>query len=944
MNVSVIVPAYNAELYLEESIDSVLSQTYKNFEIIIVNDGSTDRTGDIIKKYQAKYNNIKMIDQKNQGVAQARKRGLEAAGGEYIYFLDSDDVLVRDALEKMCERSESVKADLVIANFDYIANNIPTEQHILDEVLDQDRIDKYNYHLLWSYALSNKLFKKELIQRYDLKFPNITYSEDGVFLLSYVYHCSIIAGLDKIVYHYRKSFEKGHDAATGIPSVTKLQDMMKAHELIRASAHASFMKDRENTTAEAAEKLRNLEKQYMEDIDRREVHFLIEQFYSKLWVSDPEVIRIASEALSKRLAMMNSSNVCGLMSKYPEYNLFCLRDNYEEVFENAIFIIALYGDLFKQDMFLKVLDSLISQNFVSFRILAPLHMREIVEKEELSTGNIIYIDEENESVFFYKVLEYACTSKAEYIVFNNSGAYYMKYALKKVYRSFCQRECDFIIEQLYHDYYRCTIPDYAVSKAFRSQEYFIRYHSDIQFPDTMGCLFFRISFLRNFDFEKTVPLDHYMKSFCRKGIYRLYDRQMVRKIDMADDCCGYHGGNHCPGSNIKGAIEYADLNMPELLRNPAECRLKMLPWPERDRNDRIIRYFIQKFNKAPVKNKVLFLSTRATGKLDLNAEMLYREVKGKKTICAKTGKHELKTQLHMIWEIMTSKVIITDDYNRYLRYIPLKKKQKVIQIWHACGAFKMFGRRGTPLSPKVEAATHVQYNLVCVSGPEVKEIYADAFDIDIEKIKSVGVPRTDIYFDDSYIEGIRKRILKKYPDLKEKYIMIYAPTFRDYNGSREIFKPDIDFDRLSSILPENVVFIICPHPAMTAAVIEHSYHNIMEIRDISTNEMMLVSDMLITDYSSVIFEYALLRKPIVFYCSDIDMYDRGFYLRYPEDLPGEVFTLQDRFLEFLADQNRYRTSCKSEQFIRKYMSACDGNSSRRIADIIEDYMKKGDNG
>ena len=101
--------------------------------------------------------------------------------------------------------------------------------------------------------------------------------------------------------------------------------------------------------------------------------------------------------------------------------------------------------------------------------------------------------------------------------------------------------------------------------------------------------------------------------------------------------------------------------------------------------------------------------------------------------------------------ILTSKVIVTDDYVKYLRYFPLRPEQRVIQLWHACGAFKKFGQRGTNLSLPEDRATHAQYNLVSVSGEQVRSIYADAFDVNYQKVQALGVPRTDHYFNKKLI-------------------------------------------------------------------------------------------------------------------------------------------------------------------------------------------------
>ena len=127
---------------------------------------------------------------------------------------------------------------------------------------------------------------------------------------------------------------------------------------------------------------------------------------------------------------------------------------------------------------------------------------------------------------------------------------------------------------------------------------------------------------------------------------------------------------------------------------------------------------------------------------------------------------------------------------------------------------------------------------------------------------------------------------------------------------------------------------------MQNAIVEKKYDNIRVIRDFSTNDLMFISDMLITDYSSVIFEYALLKKPIAFFCYDLSTYDRGFYLNYPKDLPGDVYVNQQELTEFLRDADKQVITDKYNLFVERYMSACDGHSAERIAELINSYMEE----
>ena len=120
--ISIIVPVYNAEKWLEDCIKSVLNQTYKNVELVLVNDGSDDSSDKICKKYSLKYSNIKYILQENAGASVARNKGLKNATGSYIQFLDSDDYLNNDCCEKMIDKMKSENCDLVLCGMNIWKN------------------------------------------------------------------------------------------------------------------------------------------------------------------------------------------------------------------------------------------------------------------------------------------------------------------------------------------------------------------------------------------------------------------------------------------------------------------------------------------------------------------------------------------------------------------------------------------------------------------------------------------------------------------------------------------------------------------------------------------------------------------------------------------------------------------------------------------------------
>jgi len=178
MKVSVIVPVYNVEKYLDKCLNSLVNQTLKDIEIIVVNDGSTDNSEKIIKKYLKKNKNIKYIKKNNSGVSEARNIGLEQATGEYIGFLDSDDWLETNAYEKMYNKAKTEDFDIVVCDTQAI---FPTKNSYISSNIKNDYI-KNKELMIDAYAVIwNKIYKKETIKDIEFK-KNMNFCEDVEFL------------------------------------------------------------------------------------------------------------------------------------------------------------------------------------------------------------------------------------------------------------------------------------------------------------------------------------------------------------------------------------------------------------------------------------------------------------------------------------------------------------------------------------------------------------------------------------------------------------------------------------------------------------------------------------------------------------------------------------------------------------------------------------------
>lgn len=202
-SVSVIIPAYNVDKYLEECVHSLLCQTYTNYEVIIIDDGSTDNTYDIGKRLTEESVNVKLFHQENQGVSIARNVGMQKANGEFFIFVDADDTVAPQYIEILVACAK--KSDMGIVGFTSKREELVTKVSIntvdicaadmTEDILCGTNYDGY----LW-----NKIFLRKIIQTNDLEFPpNIVVWEDLLFVLQYLKKCDRITISSEKLYYYR---------------------------------------------------------------------------------------------------------------------------------------------------------------------------------------------------------------------------------------------------------------------------------------------------------------------------------------------------------------------------------------------------------------------------------------------------------------------------------------------------------------------------------------------------------------------------------------------------------------------------------------------------------------------------------------------------------------------------------------------------------------------
>lgn len=208
MKLSIIIPAYNLEEYISSTLDSLLRINFsRNYEIIVVNDGSTDNTENIIKEYQKCYSQIKLITIKNSGVSRARNIGIKNAVGDYITFVDGDDLVDKNFFEIGINEMESGDFDFIQSNFQKVNNDkISYLQHVEEDVVINNRNEMYSYFFspekkLIYNSVWGKIFKRSLVS--DIQFDsNVSVSEDQKYIFDLFRKCNRIKLLSIIGIYY----------------------------------------------------------------------------------------------------------------------------------------------------------------------------------------------------------------------------------------------------------------------------------------------------------------------------------------------------------------------------------------------------------------------------------------------------------------------------------------------------------------------------------------------------------------------------------------------------------------------------------------------------------------------------------------------------------------------------------------------------------------------
>ena len=287
--------------------------------------------------------------------------------------------------------------------------------------------------------------------------------------------------------------------------------------------------------------------------------------------------------------------------------------------------------------------------------------------------------------------------------------------------------------------------------------------------------------------------------------------------------------------------------------------------------------------------------------------------------------------------LASSKYIFLNDNFFPLAFMKFKDENIIIQLWHAPGASKKFGGsveiENRPILSRISQNT----DYLITTSDNIKDFYSEAFQMPKEKIKALGLPRMDYYFENHDLNQLKSEFYNKYNISKDKKIILYAPTFREDEKYNNVFN-FLDLGKFNESLGDEYVLALRLHPKINKFYgedisAEGKYIDVSGFEN--EQELMLISDILITDYSSIMIEFSALDKPTVFFTYDLDNYlsnERGFYYDFKKTVPGPIVYTTEELIDVVKNNNFDKS--KISQFISTQFDVIDGKASKRIVDFL----------
>lgn len=965
--ISIIVPAYNSAEHIHKIIDSVRAQTFDAWECIIINDGSSDNTEEVIRNLIGDDARFTLHSKKNGGVGSARNTGIEMAGGKYIAFYDADDVVPENALESLYTAAVKCDADLVIGNMMY--SNLGEEHttKALTELSAKKIIHPFDELLSNSSSVCNKLFRKSVITDNGLAFTKLRRYEDFLFCLQFEGKCTVIAGCEDIVYTYDRRPYWEEASAMMHNDISMVGDMMESLERCVETVRSNYEERRKAMAGSREIELKELDNNYERLLSRLYCRFVrtnfIDEIYRYAWTADDEVIdRILTLIPQYRDHIFPEDWETEVVQGCRDLPIG--KNGPEDVREyrdkpNLTFAVS--GPDNPEQLNLTV-KGIYNQNYPFFEVIMRSDLFDKLDDEWKQMLNLRTISCDRDG--FRKAAFESCRGK--YIWFIEREVLLSRNLGRRMF-NYMERWQDHLFTSLPVLTYRngvykklrsnsvAFIPEYAQQKLrtpynqldyiWDNKVFSVAKLKAMRDPfgakewDTLDRFYSNSKYRKAVDISVLVDMtdDDILRRVRNSGVRRSWEQRLRKEEEFLQEL----------EDRSKRQITAAEKHK--------KSRSRRLGWIFMFMTIKVIYPVIYTFCRLrPVDRKKVIFVENSHLELTNSVSVMLKAIEekgGYKILKMPLGRNkvrrreQLRREASFIREFATAKYVFTSDYLKVIGGFTKRKETTLVQLWHGCGAFKKFGFSTADLmfgGTREEKDKYPDYrneDLITVSSPEVIWAYEEAMGHKGDgSVQATGISRTDVFFDDAFIRGAKERVLKSVPEAAGKKIIMYAPTFR--GRVRNASAPDrLDVQEMKEALGEEYFLLIKHHPFAKARPLIPG-----ECRDfakdvtgsISIDDLICCADICISDYSSLIFEYALFGRPMIFFAYDLDEYNdwRGFYYNYDELTPGPVVSTTEEIVKYIENIGSEFDEDAVTDFRNKYMSACDGHATERILERI----------
>lgn len=968
--VSLIIPAYNAEAFIRETLDSIRKQTLSDFECVIINDGSKDNTASVIETAISGDARFRLISQSNAGVGAARNKGLDEAKGKYIAFCDADDILPEDSLEVRLLTAEKYDADLVIANMEFNEPGGGGTIKALDRLTEKADINPFDEDLIMTGSPCNKLFRRKLIEDNKLRFHNIARAEDFLFCLMSFGLCERICGCNKVVYHYERRAFWEDSSLTQQQNMSILNDVFESQDRCIEAINANYERHRNRLNAEDAVGLEALETSFRRMRSALYLRFVrtnfLNEIYRYIWTTDAALIDAARERYDQFKAKiypdMWKREVEGV-----EKDLLLVDGRMatkEEMAANPDITFALADIKDKEKLNLTV-RGIYSQNFPSFEVITNRETFNLLNDDVKGMENLRVEDEAGSGIDFKRYV--LNNSKGNFIWYIDAPVYLARSSVRKAYnRIFNKPEFLFVSTPFK------GLKDGRIDILKSNNTAFINKYA-VQMKRTAFNQLDNVWENKLFSKSRLLADPKPFRENSWKTLNRFYMRFRYLTVNNAYLITDRTDADFV--RNVRNLMvklrwrhEYKqEENFNALLEKRTQRQVTLAEKIDRvkTRNKKlglrwvtvkiIYPFFYSIYRQKKVNpRKVLFvepLHLKPTNSVELVMKQLKERNKYDINFISLARnkvrkREEVKRNLKFLKEFATAKYVFTTADVAAIGGLTKRKETTFIQLWHACGAFKKFGMSTAELmfggdrEEKLKYPDYSNLDLISVSSEDVVWAYEEAMCYEGKGVvKALGTSRTDVFYDAEFVEASRRRVHELIPESADKKVIIYAPTFR---GRLRFAKgPDkLDIAAMKERLGDEYVLLIKHHPLVKklpeipaegkgfAWDVSHS---------LTIDDLLCTADICISDYSSLIFEYSLFEKPMVFFAYDLDEYNdwRGFYYNYDELTPGPVEMTTEGVINYIENVDTDFDRDRVIRFKDKFMSACDGHATERIIEWME---------